>query len=107
MSRTRAIAGILAGLVVGAALTVQPGAAPCRQLSDETLKSAHRGVTGVVPLNWAAGPEELQEFKQLWARTDCGTVQVPLNYREPRGRQITVAVTRLRATFRRAGWGDS
>jgi pimeloyl-ACP methyl ester carboxylesterase len=99
MSRTRAIAGILTGLVVGAALTVQPGAAtadvrqgapaiewePCRQFSDETLK-------------WMIGPEELQEFKQLWARTDCGTLSVPLDYREPRGRQITVAVTRLRAT---------
>ncbi len=34
------------------------------------------------------------------ARTDCGTVEVPLDYAYPEGRRITVAITRLRATDR-------
>jgi pimeloyl-ACP methyl ester carboxylesterase len=98
MTRTRSLLGLVAGLVA-AALTLQSGVAtadvrqgapaidwqPCRQFSDQTLK-------------WMVGPDGLAEFKQLWARTECGTVRVPLDYRDPRGRQISIALTRLRAT---------
>src|SRR4051812_40590591 len=57
---------------------------PCHQFSDQTLK-------------WMVGPEQLDEFKALWARTECGTVKAPLDYRKPNARQISVAVTTLKA----------
>lgn len=43
-------------------------------------------------------PDAISEFTTLWARTECGTISVPLDYRRPAGRRISVAVTRLRAT---------
>jgi pimeloyl-ACP methyl ester carboxylesterase len=58
---------------------------PCPTYSDEVLRS--RGVTD----------ERIPEFRALLNRMDCGTVGVPLDYRDPQGRQITVAITRLRA----------
>jgi pimeloyl-ACP methyl ester carboxylesterase len=58
---------------------------PCPTYSDEVLRS--RGATD----------ERIPEFRALLNRMDCGTVSVPLDYREPRGRQITVAITRLKA----------
>jgi pimeloyl-ACP methyl ester carboxylesterase len=57
----------------------------CPAYSDEVLRS--RGVTD----------ERIPEFRALFDRMDCGTVAVPLDHREPQGRQITVAITRLRA----------
>jgi pimeloyl-ACP methyl ester carboxylesterase len=60
---------------------------PCHTYSEQTLK-------------WMVGPDQLAEFKALWARTQCGTLVVPLDYRRPNGAQITVAVTRLPAIDR-------
>src|SRR4051794_9206985 len=60
----------------------------CPQYSDAAIEA-----TGVPP-------ERLSEFRALWARTDCGTVSVPLDYRKPAGKHITVALTRLKATDR-------
>ncbi|MEU3464975.1 alpha/beta fold hydrolase [Streptomyces sp. NPDC006733] len=45
-------------------------------------------------------PEDRTAFRTLWARTECGTVKVPLDYRQPQGEQITVALTRLKAKDR-------
>ncbi|MCZ4126127.1 alpha/beta fold hydrolase [Streptomyces sp. H39-S7] len=45
-------------------------------------------------------PEDRTTFRDLWARTECGTVRVPLDYRKPQGEQITVALTRLKAKDR-------
>ncbi|WP_285665121.1 alpha/beta fold hydrolase [Actinorhabdospora filicis] len=63
--------------------------APCPQYSDEVL--AHLGLR----------EEDYPKFRQLWARTECGTVQVPLDYKNPRGQKITVAITRLKARDRK------
>ncbi len=41
---------------------------------------------------------DIPGFRQLWDRTECGTVRVPLDYNRPQGRSITVAITRLKAT---------
>lgn len=50
-------------------------------------------------LSYLGVPHQLDaDFRLLWARTQCGTVRVPLDYRDPRGRQITIAITRLKAT---------
>jgi hypothetical protein len=61
--------------------------------------------------------DRIEEFRQLWARTGCGTVSVPLDYDDPGGQQITVALTRLKAAdqahrlgslaFNPGGPGDS
>ncbi|WP_329427183.1 alpha/beta hydrolase [Streptosporangium sp. NBC_01495] len=57
----------------------------CPAYSDDVLRS--RGVTD----------QRMPEFRALMSRTECGTVGVPLDYRKPDGRQITVAITRLKA----------
>jgi pimeloyl-ACP methyl ester carboxylesterase len=58
----------------------------CEAYSDETLEAM--GVR----------PEDLPKIRALLARTDCGTVQVPLDYNRPHGQKITVAISRLRAS---------
>jgi pimeloyl-ACP methyl ester carboxylesterase len=101
--RLAAVAGALAaGLAVMVAQAPSAPAAPatraasatplpqvrsqaCPQYSDAVLTAL--GVGG----NTAA-------FRTLWARTQCGTLQVPLDYASPHGRQITIAFTRLPAT---------
>lgn len=57
---------------------------PCPAYSDEALRF-------MVP------PDELERFQELLARLECGTVTVPLDHHRPQGRQITVAITRLKA----------
>ncbi|GAA2583709.1 alpha/beta hydrolase [Actinomadura fulvescens] len=79
----------VAGTAVAA--TAAAGTAPkiewkaCRAFSEAALKQM-----------FAAG--QIAEFKALWARTECGTVSVPLDYGAPSGRKISIAVTRLKAT---------
>ncbi|GAA3450198.1 alpha/beta hydrolase [Dactylosporangium matsuzakiense] len=69
----------------------RPGAAvdwkPCPAYSEGALRAL-------------APPDRLDQLKALLARLQCGTVTVPLDYRSPRGRRITVALTRLPATDR-------
>ncbi|RSM69467.1 hypothetical protein DMB66_10730 [Actinoplanes sp. ATCC 53533] len=57
---------------------------PCPTYSDEALRV-------MVP------PDRLDRFKELLGRLECGTVNTPLDYDRPHGRQITVALTRLKA----------
>jgi len=92
-----ALAVIVAGLGLPALVAGTPAAAaankprstiawkPCPTYSDEALRA-------MVP------PELLDRFKKLLARLECGTVSAPLDYSRPHGRQITVALTRLKAT---------
>ncbi len=101
MTRRRAapalavLATTLAVLVAGAppvsaAGSPRPTVAwqPCPQYSDDVLKAM------------GTPAEELPKIRALLARMECGTVSVPLDYRRPHGRQITVAITRLKATDR-------
>ena len=92
-----ALAVIVAGLGLPALVAGTPAAAaankprstiawkPCPAYSDEALRV-------MVP------PELLDRFKKLLGRLECGTVSTPLDYSRPHGRQITVALTRLKAT---------
>jgi pimeloyl-ACP methyl ester carboxylesterase len=57
----------------------------CPAYSDDALRA--RGLSD----------EQLPKFRDLLARTECGTVTVPLDYQRPKGRRITVAFTRLKA----------
>lgn len=90
-----AAVAVVAGLGLAAPVTAAPAVAtgrapatvawkPCPAYSDEALRA-------MVP------PDGLERFKELLARLECGTVSVPLDYRRPHGRQITVALTRLKA----------
>ncbi|MEV6302726.1 alpha/beta fold hydrolase [Actinoplanes sp. NPDC051861] len=101
MTRRTGIAAGIGALVMaaGAGLIALPlpaaagaSAAPvtvtwsdCVAYSDETLEAM--GVS----------PEELPRIRALLARTDCGTVRVPLDYHRPNGTKITVAISRIRA----------
>ncbi|MGK5552688.1 alpha/beta fold hydrolase [Actinomadura kijaniata] len=58
----------------------------CPAYSDEVIRSL-----GVVE-------DKVAAFRSLMRRLECGTVSVPLNHRDPGGRRIDIAVTRLAAT---------
>ncbi|MEV6158521.1 alpha/beta fold hydrolase [Nonomuraea sp. NPDC052129] len=58
----------------------------CPDYSDEVIRSLR--VT----------QEQVPAFRTLMKRLECGTVGVPLNHRDPGGRKIDIAVTRLAAT---------
>ncbi|MEU6711887.1 alpha/beta fold hydrolase [Nonomuraea sp. NPDC046802] len=58
----------------------------CPEYSDDELRS--RGLK----------EEQFAKFRQLLGRTQCGTLLVPLDYSAPSGAQITIALTRLKAT---------
>jgi pimeloyl-ACP methyl ester carboxylesterase len=60
--------------------------AACPQYSDAVL-----GYLRIRPADDA-------RFRAIWARTRCGTVSVPLDYRRPGGARITAAFTDLPAT---------
>jgi len=57
---------------------------PCPAYSDEAIRA-------MVP------PDRRERFTALLARLECGTVSVPLDHSRPHGRQITVALSRLKA----------
>lgn len=59
---------------------------PCPKYSDAVLESI--------------GVSDGAKADQLVARLECGTLDVPLDYDDPGGRSITVALTRLPATDR-------
>ncbi|MEV1169054.1 alpha/beta fold hydrolase [Nonomuraea sp. NPDC049784] len=42
--------------------------------------------------------DRLPKYRELLGRTECGTLTVPQNYADPGGKQITIALTRLKAT---------
>jgi pimeloyl-ACP methyl ester carboxylesterase len=57
----------------------------CRPYSDAVLRG----------LGMRKG--QIPRFRSLLARTECGTLRVPLRYDRPNGRKISIAVTRLPA----------
>ena len=97
MTPQRILAAAVALLAVGAPqFTPEPAAsadrlstvawAPCPEYTDEVL-------------DWMGlPPEAVPNFRELMARTECGTVSVPLDYDDPGGEQIAVALTRIKAT---------
>ena len=58
----------------------------CRTYSDDAIRG--QGITDA----------QIPAYRALLKRMECGTVSVPLDYRRPGGKQVTIAVTRLRAT---------
>ncbi|WP_078948027.1 alpha/beta hydrolase [Streptomyces griseus] len=92
----RTAAGAALGLVGALALAAPPAAAePARATADPLARYHHQH------LAWKScllGPDDEtgKELQQAGAR--CADVTVPLNYDDPDGRTITVAISRIRAT---------
>ncbi|WP_199736614.1 alpha/beta fold hydrolase [Micromonospora sp. HM5-17] len=91
----------LATMVVGAPTAAAPPSPvptvrwqPCPEYSDDEIRA--RGVRA----------DRIPEFRALLARTECGTVTVPLDYRRPTGRTISIALTRLKATDQKRRLGS-
>ena len=82
----------------------QPGAAPASRTPEDSRRAlqillltligfaalvAPGGAQSVPPLQWSACPDAGQE---------CATLRVPLDYRAPAGREIDVAISRVKST---------
>lgn len=93
-----------AGSLVLSALVAAPasstGADPTAPDSPETLGTAvaarHAAAAGI---RFAACPAS----ENLPDTITCGTVSVPLDYADPHGKQISLTVSRVKATGKRAG----
>ncbi|MEV2273069.1 alpha/beta fold hydrolase [Nonomuraea africana] len=85
---TIALASLVAGLPTATAADSAVAWHACPAYSDEVLEA--RGLTG----------QQMSRFRALMKRAECGTAKVPLDYRQPNGRQITVALLRLKAVDR-------
>jgi pimeloyl-ACP methyl ester carboxylesterase len=103
MSFSRWVAATAATL---AALTVATGLAGCTSGGSDpasgapTGGAAGAGSAGIVPaaggrLHWSACSGQL-------AGMECATLQVPLNYADPKGRKITLALSMVPATAPRS-----
>jgi pimeloyl-ACP methyl ester carboxylesterase len=112
--RLSAVAGALAtGLAAIAAQAPSAVTAPGAQAAHAApgnLITQAGAATPAPRVRWQACPQysdavvaalgfggTIATFRTLWARTQCGTLEVPLNYTHPDGRQITIAFTRLPA----------
>lgn len=104
---------LVAGLAGVAPATTAEAAAP-------TGSAAALPVPADAQVSWTACPQysdavldylrirptDYARFRVIWARVECGTVSVPLNYQEPDGPRITVAFTDLPATDRAHRLGE-
>ncbi|MEV2214080.1 alpha/beta fold hydrolase [Streptomyces sp. NPDC050997] len=94
MSRTAAGAALC--LVGALTLATSPAAAePARAIADPLAGYHHQHLT------WKTcqlGPDDETGKELQQAGAQCADVTVPLNYDDPDGRTITVAISRIRAT---------
>ncbi|WP_204004520.1 alpha/beta fold hydrolase [Virgisporangium aurantiacum] len=99
--RTRVRRGVSASLAMIATGTtwavVGPGSASAIEPTAPTVTWVACPAYSDAVLD-AVVPGRLEQTRALVQRMECGTVSVPMDYRDPGGRQITVAVTRIRAT---------
>ncbi|MET0492675.1 MAG: alpha/beta hydrolase, partial [Actinoplanes sp.] len=95
LARTAGV--ILASLGLAAPIAATPAAAEPAQQPQSTVAWAACPAYSDAALHAMVPPDRLDRFKELLARLECGTVTVPLDYGNPRGRQISVALTRLKA----------
>src|SRR5436305_13687975 len=90
-------AGVLAMAAGGLIAVAAPPAEATTALSEVTWSSCVPYSDGAIE-SLGVGEDQLAAFRALLARTQCGTVRVPLDYTRPNGTKITVAITRLLAT---------
>lgn len=99
-TRTAGLRAAVAVIVAGLGLTVPVAGAPAAAAADKpqsTIAWKPCPTYSDEALRVMAPADLLDRVKQLLARLECGTVAVPLDYSKPHGRQITVALTRLKA----------
>ncbi|MET9555394.1 alpha/beta hydrolase [Streptomyces sp. NPDC006645] len=85
----RTLSLTLAAVAVAATTTAIPGASAAAQ---ETVRKP--GTVGTPdPVRWGPCPE-----KKAAPGLECATLEVPLDYRDPDGRQIDIALSRLAST---------
>ncbi|MFF4621173.1 alpha/beta fold hydrolase [Nonomuraea jabiensis] len=93
-----ALASPVAGSSVATAATGQARASvkwsACPAYSDDVIRTL------------AVTDAQRRQFRALLGRMECGTVGVPLDYRKPGGRQITIAITRVKAADRERRLGS-
>ncbi|MBK3643974.1 alpha/beta hydrolase [Streptomyces sp. MBT33] len=91
--RRAGVAALAAALV----LTVAPAAValPAAAASDPLLRYHHQHLTWKSCLR---GPDDAMGKELEQAGAWCADVTVPLDYGRPRGRTVTVAISRIRAT---------
>jgi pimeloyl-ACP methyl ester carboxylesterase len=86
--------GVLSCAMVGAAV---PGTAAADQADPAVDWKACPSYSDAAIAGMGYPQEQAAAFRTLLERLECGTVSVPLDYGDPDGRQITIAVTRLAA----------
>ncbi|UBU08345.1 alpha/beta fold hydrolase [Nonomuraea gerenzanensis] len=104
----RAVAAATAGAVTLTALIAgSPGAtaASGQDLASVRWRSCPAYSDDVIR-TLAVTDGQRRKFRALLGRMECGTVSVPLDYRKPRGRQITIAITRVKAVDRKRRLGS-
>jgi pimeloyl-ACP methyl ester carboxylesterase len=102
MARTRAV--VLAIATVLAATTVGATSVPATGVTSAGETAAHTSTVEATTGTRATPPIEWKRCKSRWlrrTRAQCGFVTVPLNYDNPSGRTIKIAVSRVRHTTRR------
>ncbi|MEU6719403.1 alpha/beta fold hydrolase [Nonomuraea sp. NPDC046802] len=82
------LASLIAGSPVAAADRASVEWRSCPSYSDDVIAA------------YAVTVEQRQRFRALLGRMECGSLSVPLDYRKPQGRQITIAITRVKAADR-------
>ncbi|HEY7485274.1 MAG TPA: alpha/beta fold hydrolase [Streptosporangiaceae bacterium] len=100
MKRTR---WAFAALAAGSALAVGSGVAPSAAATKQSAASADAGLTrfqhqSVAWHGCQRGPDDHDGQTLDEAGAQCADITVPLDYRHPDRRTITVAISRLRAT---------
>ncbi|MCX4679604.1 alpha/beta hydrolase [Streptomyces sp. NBC_01433] len=105
-----------AGLALAACLTASPAVATALPATDRDRATTATGATGAgldryyrQRLDWGTclkGPDDTMGRDLEKAGVRCADVTVPLDYADPRGRTITVAISRLKATDTRRRIGS-
>ncbi|GAT80772.1 hydrolase [Streptomyces sp. F-3] len=92
MSRRTALCAVLA---LAVSLVSAPAATAAADTGDPLARFRHQ------PLTWKSciqGPDDDTGKELQKAGAECADVTVPLNYDDPGGRTVTVAISRIRAT---------
>jgi pimeloyl-ACP methyl ester carboxylesterase len=88
ITRTLALLGLAGTVVYATPAAAEPPAIVWAACSDAVTS------TDRVP------PEDVDRYRELVSTLQCGTLQVPLDYRRPYGKSITIGFTRLPAADR-------
>lgn len=91
---TRLISAVTA---IGALISLTPAVAWGEQAAAGLSRFYSQRITWA-PCDRPVPPGLPDDFwREQWAGLDCGTVLVPMDYRDPRGRALEVVVTRVKA----------